>query len=145
MLLHVKQRPHPTPTLQGESCVNLIIWKTIGKTNKNKTTKEVKAKTINNHWGNQKNKIKKQTFGPMTLFGDLGPKVLFFVFFVFLVLPMVFNCFCFGLFGCFVFFWFSQWFLIFSTGFTGKPVRRRICLYIFPLLHPLFFKRRARS
>ena len=37
-----------------------------------------------------------------------------------------------------LFFWFSQWFLIFSTGFTGKPVRRRICLYIFSLLHPLF-------
>ena len=83
MLLHAKQRQHPTPTLQGESCVNLIISKTIGKTSKTKTTKEVKAKTIKNHWGNQKNKTTK-TFGPMTLFGDISPKVLFLFFPMFL-------------------------------------------------------------
>ena len=76
MLLHVKQRPHPTPTLQGESCVNLIISKTIGKTHKNKTTKEVKAKTIKHHWENQNTTKTNKTFGPMTLFGDIGPKVL---------------------------------------------------------------------
>ena len=109
MLLHVKQRPHPTPTLQGESCVNLIISETIGKT-KNKTTKEVKAKTIKNNWENQ-NETKKTTFGPMTLFGDIGPKVLFFPFFV---PPMVFNCFCFGLFGCFGFVVFSMVFDMFN-------------------------------
>ena len=100
MFLHVKQRPHPTPTLQGESCVNLIISKTIektkqktkqpkrpkqkqlttiGKTKKNKTTKEVKAKTIKNHWENKKNNNNNKTFGPMTLFGDIGPTVFFVV------------------------------------------------------------------
>ena len=40
------------------------------------------------------------------------------------------------LFGSFVVF--SLWLLIFSTGFKDKPVRRRIRLHIFPLLHPLF-------
>merc|ERR1711966_165108 len=61
LFLHTVQRPHPTPILQDESCVNLKISKTIGKTKKNKTTKEVNAETIKNHWENQK-KQKKQNF-----------------------------------------------------------------------------------
>ena len=81
------------------------------------------------------NKKLKNTLGPMTLFGDIGPTVSFFSFLVF---PMAFDGFGIDLFVFFLLFWFSQWFLIFSTGFTGKPVRRRICLYIFSLLHPLF-------
>ena len=40
LFLHIIQRPHPTPILQDESCVNLKISKTIGKTKQiNKKTK----------------------------------------------------------------------------------------------------------
>ena len=115
-----------------------------------------KFENVKNHWENQtkpkqpkrsmpkpsktigttKNIQKNKTFGPMTLFGDIGPKVCLFL--VLLVFPMFFDGFGIDLFGCFLLFLFSRWFLIFSTGFTGKPVRRRICLYIFSLLHPLF-------
>ena len=76
-----------------------------------------------------------KTFGPMTLFGDIGPKYGFLL--LFLLFSQWFLMVS-ALTSLVVFFWFSQWFLIFSTGFTGKPVRRRICLYIFSLLHPLF-------
>ena len=69
MFLHVKQRPHPTPTLQGESCVNLIISKTIGKTKQNNQRGQGQ-----NH---QKPLGTKTIFEPMTLFGDKGPKVVF--------------------------------------------------------------------
>jgi len=60
------------------------------------------SKTIGKTKKNKKNK----TFGPMTLFGDIGPKVLFFLFF--LVFPMVFDGFGIDLFGCFGFFGFPN-------------------------------------
>ena len=103
--------------------------KPLGKPKKTKQPKRSMPKPSKTIGKTKKNK-KNKTFGPMTLFGDIGPKVCF-------VSPMVFDGFGIDLFGCFVFSP-PQWFLIFSTGFTGKPVRRRICLYIFSLLHPLF-------
>ena len=75
MFLHVKQRPHPTPTLQGESCINLIISRTMGKPKNTKQPKMPRpkpSKTIG--------EIKNKTFGPMTLFGDIGPTICFFGF-----------------------------------------------------------------
>ena len=124
--------PHPTPILQDELCVKLKISKTIGKTNKN--TKEVNAKTIKNHWENQRNQNKQNfwTYDPLRRHRSKS-----FVFFGFFGFPNGFWWFRHWPLWLFWFFWFSQWLLIFSTGFTGKPVRRRICLYIFSLLHPL--------
>ena len=98
MFLHIIQRPHPTPILQGESCANLIIPKNIGKTKKK--NKEGKAKNNKNHWENQKEN-KKKTFRPMSTLADLGPKVLLFLFV--LVFPMVFDGFGIDLFGFFFF------------------------------------------
>ena len=40
---------HPRPSLFEESNVHLEISKAIGQTRETKTTKEVKAKTIQNH------------------------------------------------------------------------------------------------
>ena len=70
----------------------------------------------------------------MTPFGDIGLKVLLCFIVVGFSLRFLMICVLTSLF----IFVFSHWFLIFPTGFTGKPVRRRICLYIFSLLHPLF-------
>ena len=84
LFLHIVQRPHPTPILQDESCVNLRISITIGKTKKTKTTKEVNAETIKNHWENQKNQ-KNQNF--WTYVAEEGHRSKSFVFFVFFGFP----------------------------------------------------------
>ena len=99
LFLHIVQRPHPTPILQDESCVNLKISITIGKTKKNKTTK---------------------TFGPMSPKRVIGPKVLFFLFF--LVFPMVFDGFGIDLFGCFVFFCFPNGYWYSQPGSRANPL-----------------------
>ena len=84
LFLHIVQRPHPTPILQDESCVNLKISKTIGKTKKTKTTKEVNAETIKNHWENKK-KQKNQNF--WTYVAEEGHRSKSFVFFGFFGFP----------------------------------------------------------
>ena len=110
MFLHIIQRPHPTPILQGESCANLVVPKTIGKTKKTKQPKRSRQKPSKTIGKTQKTTTKKQTFEPMTLFDDIGSKVLLFLCFslnsqwflmvlaltsvvvlFFLVFPMVFD------------------------------------------------------
>ena len=104
MFLHIIQRPHPTPILQGESCANLIIQKPIGKTKKTKQPKrsmpkpsKTIGKTKKNFWA----------YGPLRRHRLKSFDLL-------LVFPMVFDCFGIDLFGCFGFlgfptgFWYSQ-------------------------------------
>ena len=96
LFLHIVQRPHPTPILQDESCVNLKISKTIGKTKETKETKEAKAKTIKKTSGKPKNTKKGKTFRPMSAKVDMGLKVFF-------VSHIVFDSCCLDLFGFFGF------------------------------------------
>ena len=137
-------------------CVELLCYRIIESAASNPDPSGFfiyKSENIKNHRENQKTKEPKRsreklaknlektntqntTFRPMSPKPNIGLKVLFFhVFFgildafcEFFPWPVWFFCFC----------WFSLWFLIFSTGFKGKPVRRRIRLHIFSLLHPLF-------
>ena len=75
--------------------------KTIEKTKKTKQPKRSISKPSKTIWKTKKNTKKNKTFGPMTLFGDIGPKVCLFLFC--LVFPMVFDGFGIDLFGCFGF------------------------------------------
>ena len=64
---------HPRPSFFEESHVHLKISKPSGKPQQT-TNKEVKAKTIKNHRGNQTTK-KTKTFRPMSAKVDMGLKV----------------------------------------------------------------------
>jgi len=81
--------------------------KTIGKTKQNKTTKEVNAEAIKNHWENQKQTNKKQYFWTYDPLRRHRSKSFVFVVWVF---PMVFDGFGIDLFGCFGFFGFPNGF-----------------------------------
>ena len=94
---------HPRPSLFEESNVHLKISKAIGKTKETKTTKEVKAKTMNNFRENQ-TKQQRTTFRPMSAKVDMGLKVCF----VCLVVSMVVDSVCLDLFGYFGFFGFPD-------------------------------------
>ena len=90
LFLHIVQRPHPTPILQDESCVNLKISK---KHREPKQKKENQRGQCQNHQkplGKQQTKHKKQNF--WTYVAEEGHRSKSFVFV---------RC-----------FWFSRWFLI---------------------------------
>ena len=98
---------HPRPSHFEESSVHLNISKSIGKTKETKTTKEVKATTIKNHRENQQ----QQNF--QTHVGQSGHGSDFY---------------------CFVFFWFSRWFLI-VFALTSLVV---LASLVFPMVFDVF-------
>ena len=102
---------------------------------KTKRSRQTPPKTI--HRGIPKNKTK-TTLGPVTLFGDISPKVLLLCFWILSMslILVALTSLVVLFFGCPNVSWYPQ------LGSWANPLRRRrICLYIFSLLHPLLLTR----